>query len=90
MEKTLTTRAHAALIAMVKSKREAANLTQETVASILGEHQSFIARLESGQRRVDVIEFLELARVIGFDPVEELRILMNNHQFELHEASSLK
>jgi hypothetical protein len=30
------------------------------------------AHLESGQRRVDVIEFLELADILGFDAVEAL------------------
>ena len=30
--------------------------------------QPFVARLESGQRRVDLVEFLDLADVLGFDP----------------------
>jgi hypothetical protein len=43
-------------------------MTQMQLASRLGEYQSFVTRLESGQRRVDVVEFLELADVMGFDP----------------------
>jgi hypothetical protein len=34
----------------------------------MGEYQSFVARLESGQRRVDVIEFMQLAEILGFSP----------------------
>jgi transcriptional regulator with XRE-family HTH domain len=70
--KTLGTARHRALIALLIAKREAAELTQTELAAKLGEYQSFVARLESGQRRVDVVEFLELANLLGFDPHEAL------------------
>lgn len=44
-------------------------MTQAQLAERLGEYQSFVARLESGQRRVDVVELIELGRILGFDPV---------------------
>ncbi|WP_112908096.1 helix-turn-helix domain-containing protein [Rhizobium leguminosarum] len=68
--KTLGTERHRALIALLIEKREASGLTQTELADKLGEYQSFVARLESGQRRVDVIEFLELARILNFDPLD--------------------
>ncbi|QND41102.1 helix-turn-helix transcriptional regulator (plasmid) [Rhizobium leguminosarum bv. viciae] len=68
--KTLGTERHRALIALLVEKREASGLTQTELADKLGEYQSFVARLESGQRRVDVIEFLELARILNFDPLD--------------------
>lgn len=67
MSKSLGSPRHKALIALLVEKREAAGLTQAELAEKLGEYQSFVARLESGQRRVDVVEFLELAEVLGFD-----------------------
>ncbi|PDT20298.1 helix-turn-helix domain-containing protein [Rhizobium hidalgonense] len=70
--KTLGTERHKALIALLIEKREAAGLTQIELAKKLGEYQSFVARLESGQRRVDVIEFLELSEILGFDPYKAL------------------
>ena len=76
MVKTLGTERHKALIALLIEKREAAGLTQTDLADRLGEYQSFVARLESGQRRVDVIEYLELATILGFDAAEELRKLL--------------
>ncbi|MGI0524095.1 helix-turn-helix domain-containing protein [Rhizobium giardinii] len=68
MAKTLGSPKHKALIALLIEKREAVGLTQTDLASMLGEYQSFVARLESGQRRVDVVEFLKLASVLKFDP----------------------
>jgi transcriptional regulator with XRE-family HTH domain len=67
LAKTLGSRRHAALIALLTERREALGMTQTQLADRLGEYQSFVARLESGQRRVDVVEFLELAEVLGFD-----------------------
>lgn len=70
MAKTLGTEPHKALIAMLIAKREAAGLTQAQLADALGEYQSFVARLESGQRRVDVIELIQLAHILGFDAAQ--------------------
>ena len=47
-------------------------MTQGDLAARLGEYQSFVARLESGQRRIDVVELIELAEILGFDPVEAI------------------
>jgi hypothetical protein len=41
---------------------------RNTPTAACSSSQSFIARLESGQRRVDVAESLELAEALGFDP----------------------
>lgn len=51
-------------------------MTQTELAKELGEYQSFVARLESGQRRVDVVEFIELARVLEFDVHKVIRSLI--------------
>jgi transcriptional regulator with XRE-family HTH domain len=66
--KTLQSSTQRALIGILIAKREATGMTQADLAKRLGEYQSFVARLESGQRRVDVVEFLALARVLNFDP----------------------
>src|SRR3954452_8415860 len=67
LAKTLESRRHKALIALLIERREALGMTQTQLADRLGEYQSFVARLESGQRRVDVVEFLELAEALGLD-----------------------
>lgn len=45
-------------------------MTQAAFADELSEYQSFVARLESDQRRVDVIEFEHLGEILGFDVCE--------------------
>ena len=75
MKKSLGSARHLALIDFLIRKREAAGLTQIELAEKLGEYQSFVARLESGQRRVDVTEFLELAEVLKFNPVAAITLL---------------
>ena len=67
LSKTLGTSRHRALIAFLTQKRKDAGLSQSELAKALGEYQSFVARMESGQRRVDVVEFENLARILKFD-----------------------
>jgi transcriptional regulator with XRE-family HTH domain len=62
---------------MLVEKRENAGITQSELATRLGEYQSLVARLESGQRRVDVVEFLDLAMILNFEPDEILKRLMD-------------
>ena len=68
MSKTLGTSRHRALIAFLKARRIAIGMSQSELANALGEYQSFVARMESGQRRVDVIEYENLSRILKFDP----------------------
>lgn len=72
MVKTLGTNRQKALIALLIEKRKAAGLTQTELAKKLGEHQSFVARLESGQRRVDVVELIELSELLDFDAAQSV------------------
>ena len=81
MIKTLGTERHKTLIALLIEKREAAGLTQTELAAKLGEYQSFVARLESGQRRVDVVEFLELSEILGFDAASAMRRIQKLKNF---------
>lgn len=70
LEKTLATARHRHLIALLIEARERAGLTQTQLAEAIGEYQSFVARLESGQRRVDVVELIHLAEVLECDPID--------------------
>lgn len=43
--------------------RKKAQLTQESLAKYLQKPQSFVAKYEKGERRLDVVEFLRVTRV---------------------------
>jgi HTH-type transcriptional regulator/antitoxin HipB len=75
MSQTLRSPRHEALRGLIVEKRKKAGLTQAEVAKRLKRYQSFIATVESGQRRIDVVEFLDLAEAIGFDPREAIKHL---------------
>ncbi len=76
MSRTLQSPRHEVLRAFLVEKRKKAGLTQTAVAKSLGRHQSFVATVESGQRRIDVIELLDFAEAIGFDPHAAIRKLL--------------
>ena len=52
---------------MLIAARKKKGLTQIDVANALDRPQSFVSKYERGERRLDVVEFLELSRAIGFD-----------------------
>lgn len=66
---------HEAFRALMAQARDNAGLTQEKLAKRLGRPQSFVAKYERGERRLDVVEFLWVARALGADPIKILRAL---------------
>ena len=75
MSRTLGSARHKAMVAYIIAQRDAADLTQTQVAKKLKRYQSYITNIETGQRRVDVIEFMALAEAIGFDAADAVREL---------------
>jgi hypothetical protein len=59
--------------------RKSAGLTQAEVAGRLRKPQSFVAKYENGERRLDVLEFVALCRAIEADAVEIVRELASEH-----------
>jgi transcriptional regulator with XRE-family HTH domain len=60
---------------MVKA-RKAAGLTQHELAKRLRRPQSFVAKYEGGERRVDVVEFVEICKAIEADPNKLLKTFL--------------
>jgi transcriptional regulator with XRE-family HTH domain len=53
------------LLVRLREAREAAGLSQEKVAEMLGERQRFLSKVERGERRIDPVELKELADLYG-------------------------
>lgn len=51
----------------LKRERQARGLRQQDVCRVIGLSQQWLARVESGERRIGVVEFWRLASLIGFD-----------------------
>ncbi|MER8550018.1 helix-turn-helix domain-containing protein [Mesorhizobium sp. M1169] len=75
MPKSLRSPPHRRFLAQLVSLRKAKGLTQAQVAEKLGRPQSFVAKYEGGERRLDVIEFLEVTLALDADPCEILSSL---------------
>ena len=74
--KTLRSRRHRALCNALVEARKTAGLSQQDLASRLKTSQTVIARIETGERRVDVVEFIDLARALRIDPHKVLGQLL--------------
>jgi len=68
MPRTIFTKPYMALTQALIDARNEAGLRQEDVASRLNKHQSFVSKVERGERRLDVVEFLVFVRAINADP----------------------
>ncbi len=69
MQKTLKSADYARLIDLLVAVRKSADVRQQALAKLLGRPQSFVAKYENGERRLDIIEFTTIARALGADPV---------------------
>ncbi len=72
MEKDSTEK-YALICQMLIDKRIKAELKQSDVSLKLDKPQSYISKIERGERGMDIVEFVEIAGAIGFDPVKFLR-----------------
>jgi transcriptional regulator with XRE-family HTH domain len=71
--KSIYTDRHRKLCELLKTQRKAAGLTQTVVAKRLSKPPSYVAKYELGDRRLDVLELIDVAAAIGFDPCKLIK-----------------
>jgi DNA-binding XRE family transcriptional regulator len=69
LPKSLRSRGHKALLAVLVASRREAGLTQRQLATRLGVPASTIGKIEVGERRLDVVEFMAVARALKVEPL---------------------
>lgn len=65
--------AYIKLRGLLSEARKSAGLTQSELAFRLKRPQSFVSKYERGERRLDLVEFREVAHALGIDPIRFLR-----------------
>ena len=63
MEKTIYLKEHRYLIKQLKKARREAGLHQEQVASLLHKTQSYVSKIESGQRKIDIVQLRRFSKI---------------------------
>lgn len=76
MQKSIHTQQQQRLCELLVETRKKAGLTQIQVAERLDKPQSFVAKYEGGERRLDVVEFIAVAKALEVKPALILDALM--------------
>lgn len=61
------------LVALLRDARIQGGLTQEGLARRLGQRQQFVSKYEVGERRLDFVELIDIARELNLDPADLVR-----------------
>jgi len=76
MVQTVFTAAYAEIVEAVITLRKRAGLTQRELAERLGREQNLVGRIETRQRRIDLVEFVWICQACGADPEIEVAQLV--------------
>jgi len=68
----ITSPTYKAALDAVIDARHGQNLSQRQLADRLGKPRSFVSKIENRERRLDFVEFVEIARALGLEPAELL------------------
>jgi transcriptional regulator with XRE-family HTH domain len=76
VQKSISSPIYAQFRSLLIEARKRAGLNQADLARRLRKPQSYVSKYETGERRLDLLEFITVARWIGVDPVRILRKLL--------------
>lgn len=76
LTKSLYTKEWEALLGLLRDLREKKEWTQEQLSKKLGRPQSTVSKIEAGERKLDVVQFIDYLQILEADPVAAMRRLM--------------
>ena len=65
MDKSIYTSEYATMLELLSELRQEAGVTQVELAELLGQSQSFVSKVERGERRLDLIQLRTICRTLG-------------------------
>ncbi|WP_395490652.1 helix-turn-helix domain-containing protein [Cedecea davisae] len=69
------------VIKTLREARLAQGLTQESLARMLERPQSFVAKFENGERRLDIVEFVHIANLLSLDLISIISELSKDNKY---------
>ncbi|MBX9812089.1 MAG: helix-turn-helix domain-containing protein [Burkholderiales bacterium] len=81
--KTTYLRQNERFLAQLRAARKNAGVSQQALAKRLRRPQSFVSKYENAERRLDVVEFLQVAQAIGIDPHKVIDGLLSEEEPQL-------
>lgn len=73
--KSVNDQAYKRFLERLRAARKGAHVSQEQLADRLDKHQTYVSKVETGERFLNLLEYLLWAREIGADPMELLKDL---------------
>ena len=70
MTNTLHTNEYSEFVALLIEARKNSGKTQQQVADQLGKPQSYVAKVENNERRMDIVEFITYANALESNPAK--------------------
>jgi len=76
MKKSIYSQKNKLLVKWLVSKRHEANLSQRELAEKLNLHHSIVGKIETGERRLDVLEFVNYCQMLNANPLDGIKLVL--------------
>lgn len=75
------------VIKTLREARIAQGITQENLARKLERPQSFVAKFENGERRLDIVEFINISYLLSLDPMPIVKEISEKYIHKRHNKN---